>query len=58
MFVGFKAAVTVSTILAADRLSRHSRVAACGLMVALNSAYLFVVGHNDRPGQTTVKAFG
>ncbi len=47
-FIGFKAAVTIGGIVIAERLSRHSRVAAYVLMFALNSAYLYVVTHNYR----------
>lgn len=47
-FVAFKAAATAGTIVAADRLARHNRVAAYALMFALNSAYTFVVVHNYR----------
>lgn len=47
-FVGLKAAITAGTIFAADRLSRHHRLAAYCLMFAMNSAYAVVVAHNYR----------
>jgi hypothetical protein len=46
LFAASKAAVTAGAIVAADRLARHHRLAAYGLMLALNSAYAFVVVHN------------
>jgi hypothetical protein len=47
-FVAIMAAGAVGAIVAADRLSKHNRVAAYALMFALNSAYTFVVVHNYR----------
>ena len=49
-FVALKAATTAGAILAADRLSKHNRVAAYAVMFALNSAYAFIVVHNYRVG--------
>jgi len=46
VFVAVKAAGTAGLIIAADRLSKHNRVAAYVLMFGLNSAYAFVVVHN------------
>ncbi len=46
--VAFKAATTVGAVFAAERLARHNRFAAYGLMFALNSAYAFIVVHNYR----------
>ena len=46
--VALKLATAAGTIVVADRLSRHNRVAAYALMFALNSAYAFVVVHNYR----------
>ncbi len=48
LFIAFKSAVTASTIVAADRLSRRHRLAAYGLRLGLNSAYAMVVVHNYR----------
>lgn len=45
-FVAFKVAATAGTIVAADRLAKHNRIAAYAVMFALNSAYLYVVAHN------------
>ncbi len=47
-FLALKAASTAGAIIAADRLSKHNRVAAYALMFALNSAYAIVVVHNYR----------
>jgi len=48
LFIAFKAAMTAGTIAGAERLSRHNRVAAWGLMLAANSAYAWVAVHNYR----------
>jgi hypothetical protein len=45
-FLGVKAAVAASSILAAQRLARHNKVAAIAALVAMNSAYALVVSHN------------
>ena len=47
-FIAFKAAMTTGTIAAAERLSKHNRLAAYGLMFAANSAYAWVAVHNYR----------
>lgn len=46
MFVGVKAAVAAASIYSAQRLAKHSKVAAIATMVALNSVYGMVVAHN------------
>jgi hypothetical protein len=46
MFAGFKAAVAATSILAANKLAKHSKVGAIATMVALNSLYATVVAHN------------
>jgi hypothetical protein len=45
-FVAAKAAVAASTIYAASRIARHSKIGAFVTLVGLNSAYAFVVSHN------------
>ncbi len=47
-FVAFKAAMTTTTLLAAERLSKRNRFAAYALMFGMTSAYAFVVAHNYR----------
>jgi hypothetical protein len=46
MFVGVKAAIAAVSIYSAQRLAKHSKVAAIATMVALNSVYGMVVAHN------------
>ena len=41
-----KSAVAATTIYAAHRLSKRNKAAAIGMLVAVNSAYAFVVAHN------------
>ena len=45
--IALKAAVTTALLFSAARLSRHNRLAAYGLMFALDSAYAMIVAHND-----------
>jgi hypothetical protein len=45
-FVALKAAITTGTLVAANHLSKRSRVAAYALMIGANSAYAIVVAHN------------
>jgi hypothetical protein len=45
-FMAVKAGVAVSTVLAARQLARRNKVAAVVTLVAINSAYAFVVNHN------------
>jgi hypothetical protein len=47
-FVATKAAVTTATVFAARHLAKRNKVAAIAALVALNSAYAFVVDHNYR----------
>jgi Domain of unknown function (DUF5658) len=47
-FIGLKAAVAAGTIYAASRLAKHNKIAAVVTLVALDSAYAFVVSHNYR----------
>lgn len=47
-FIGVKAAVAVSTIMAARQIAKRNKVAAIVTLVAINSAYVFVVQHNYR----------
>jgi hypothetical protein len=47
-FVATKAAVTTATVLAAHHLARRNKVAAIVALVAINSAYAFVIDHNYR----------
>jgi hypothetical protein len=47
-FVALKAGVAVSTVLAARNMSKRNKVAAALTLVAVNSAYAFVVSHNYR----------
>ena len=44
--IGLKAAATVATIVAAEKLWRRNRAAAIGLMVAVNVTYAIVVARN------------
>lgn len=45
-FLAAKSAVAATTIVAAQRLSKHNKAAAVGLLIAINSAYALVVSHN------------
>jgi len=47
-FIATKAAVATATVLAAKHLGRRNKVAAIATLVAINSAYAFVVDHNYR----------
>lgn len=47
-FVALKAGVAVSTVLAARNMSKRNKVAAVLTLVAVNSAYAYVVSHNYR----------
>ena len=47
-FIGVKAAVAAGTILAARQIGKRNKVAAIVTLVAINSAYAFVVQHNYR----------
>ena len=48
MFMAVKAGVAASTILVARQLSKRNKAAAVATLVAINSAYAMVVGHNYR----------
>jgi hypothetical protein len=52
MFMAVKAGVAASTILAAKQLSKRNKAAAVATLVAINSAYALVVGHNYRVAQS------
>jgi hypothetical protein len=45
-FVALKAGVAVSTILATRNMAKRNKVAAIATLIAINSAYAFVVSHN------------
>jgi hypothetical protein len=47
-FLGVKAAVAAGSILAARKIGKRNKVAAVATLVAINSAYAFVVQHNYR----------
>lgn len=47
-FLAVKAGVAASTILATRQLSKRNKTAAIVTLVAVNSAYAFVVNHNYR----------
>ena len=47
-FIGVKAGVAAGTILAARQIGKRNKVAAIVTLVAINSAYAFVVQHNYR----------
>ena len=47
-FIGVKAAVAATTIFAARKISKRSKTGAIVMLVAVNSAYAFVVSHNYR----------
>jgi uncharacterized protein DUF5658 len=47
-FIGVKAAVAATTILAARKISKRSKTAAILTLVAVNSAYALVISHNYR----------
>jgi Domain of unknown function (DUF5658) len=47
-FVAVKAATAASVILLSEKLRKRNRVAAIGLMVAVNAATAAVVAHNYR----------
>jgi hypothetical protein len=45
-FIAMKAGVAASTILASRNMAKRNKVAAIATMIAINSAYAFVVNHN------------
>jgi hypothetical protein len=45
-FVALKAGVAVTTILATRNMAKRNKVAAIATLIAVNSAYAFVVSHN------------
>jgi hypothetical protein len=45
-FVALKAGVAVTTILATRNMAKRNKVAAMATLIAINSAYAFVVSHN------------
>lgn len=45
-FIAAKAAVAASTIYAASRIAKHSKVGAIITLVGLNSVYAMVISHN------------
>ena len=45
-FIATKAAVAFGTIYAARQVAKHNKIAAVVTLVAINSAYAFVVSHN------------
>ena len=45
-FVALNAGVAVSTILAARNMAKRNKVAAIATLIAVNSAYAFIVSHN------------
>jgi len=47
-FIATKAAVATATVLAARHMGKRNKVAAIATLVAINSAYAFVVDHNYR----------
>lgn len=47
-FIATKAAVAAATVLAAQRIGRRNKVAAIATLVAVNTAYAFVIDHNYR----------
>jgi len=47
-FLATKAAVAVSTVLAARHMAKRNKVVAIATLVAINSAYAVVVDHNYR----------
>jgi hypothetical protein len=47
-FVATKAALATATVLAARHVGKRNKVAAIATLVAINSAYAFVVDHNYR----------
>ena len=47
-FLATKAAVATATVLAARHMGKRNKVAAIATLIAINSAYAFVVDHNYR----------
>ena len=47
-FIATKAAVAAVTVLAAQRVGKRNKVAAIATLVAVNTAYAFVIDHNYR----------
>jgi hypothetical protein len=47
-FIATKAAVATATVLATRQLAKRNKVAALATLVAINSAYAFVIDHNYR----------
>jgi hypothetical protein len=45
-FIALKAGMAASTILASRNMAKRNKVAAIATMVAINSAYAFVISHN------------
>lgn len=50
-FIAVKAGVAASTVFAAQKLAKHNKVAAIVTLMAINSAYAYVVNHNYRIGR-------
>lgn len=50
-FIAVKAGVAATTVLAAQKLARRNKVAAIVTLVAINSAYAYIVNHNYRIGR-------
>jgi hypothetical protein len=48
LFIATKVGISAATIYAANRISRHNRVAAIATLVGINSAYAIAVAHNYR----------
>ena len=46
VFIATKAAVAASTIYAASRIAKHSKIGAVVTLVAINSVYAMVASHN------------
>ena len=51
VFIAAKAAIAASTVYAASRIAKRSKIGAIVTLVGLNSAYAFVVSHNYKLAQ-------
>ena len=56
LFIGVKAAIAAWSIYSANKMAKHNKVGAIVTMVAMNSAYAWVVSHNMSVAHTMAAA--
>jgi hypothetical protein len=56
VFVGVKAAIAALSIYSANKMAKHNKVGAIVTMVAMNSAYAWVVSHNMTLARTMAQS--